>query len=130
MFHTKQYVQVLCEDTDTVKQWFVPIISGILDIDIDEFRDRITKLFGLPRYSELDLRYHDEDGLLTTITDDDDLQEIMMHKIDQVKIYARVINNARTKQVGGGAGFEPICTSKPINTSKAPEPDFDDWLIT
>lgn len=130
MFHTKHYVQVLYEDTDTVKQWFVPIISGILDIDIDEFRDRITKLFGLPRNLELDLRYYDEDGLFTTINDDDDLQEIMMQKIDQVKIYARVIKNARTKQVGEGAGFDD-CTSKAINsTSAPPEPDLDDWLIT
>ncbi|KAL8123414.1 protein JOKA2-like isoform X2 [Apium graveolens] len=120
-------IKVLYEDAETVKQWFVPIISGILDIDMDEFRNRITKLFGLPRDSELDLRYHDEDGLLTTITDDDDLQEILMHKIDQVKIYARVINNARTMQ---GDGFEPIYNSKPINTSAAPEPDFDDWLLT
>lgn len=123
-------MQVQYEDRETVKQWFVPVISGILDIDIDEFRDRITKLFGLRRYSELDLRYYDEDGLLTTITDDDDLQEIMVQKTDHVMIYARISNNAGTKQVrgGGGAGFEPICTSlKPINTSEA---DFDDWLIT
>ncbi|KAK1357869.1 hypothetical protein POM88_051125 [Heracleum sosnowskyi] len=123
-------IKVLYEDTDTIKQWFVPIISGILDIDIDEFRDRITKLFGLPRYSELDLRYHDEDGLLTTITDDDDLQEILMQKTDHVKIYARIMNNAITKQARGGAGFEPVCTSKPTNTSASPEPDLDDWLIT
>ena len=121
------------EETETVKLWYVPIINGILDIDMNELRNRITGLFGLPRYSKLDVRCHDEEGMLVIITDDSDLQYVMAKKPEQLKLYFRIINNPATSQVGGGAGLEPICTSKPTNTrnfQETPEFEMDDWLLT
>ncbi|KAL1814645.1 hypothetical protein ACET3Z_017219 [Daucus carota] len=126
-------IKIMNEETETVKLWYVPIINGILDIDMNELRNRITGLFGLPRYSKLDVRCHDEDGMLVIITDDSDLQYVMAKRPEQLKLYFRIINNPATSQVGGGAGLEPICTSKPTNTrnfQETPEFEMDDWLLT
>lgn len=93
---------------NTLKRLNAPIYDGNLHFNMDELRGWITYVFGLPRYSELEISYIDEDGELITMTDENDLMDIMAQKKLQyrLRMYVKFINKA-TAQVGGG-GLKPI----------------------
>ncbi|KAL1814644.1 hypothetical protein ACET3Z_017218 [Daucus carota] len=128
----------------TLKRLSVSIIDGNLHTNMDNLRDRITYIFDLPRYTELEMSYIDEDEEEITMTDENDLMDIMTQKKLQYRLWMYVelkniqattqaIHISSTKEWNkttaavGLEGLEPICDSKPTNT---PEFEMDDWLLT
>ncbi|KAK1357870.1 PB1 domain-containing protein [Heracleum sosnowskyi] len=114
----------------TLKRLNLPIYDGNLHFDMDELRGRITYIFGLPRYSKLEISYIDEDGELITMTDENDLVDIMTQKKLQyrLRMYVKLINNAITKQ-GVQAGLEPIRTPVTFESGSSYDSLDDDFLI-
>lgn len=67
-----------------------------------ELRGRITDIFGLPRDSKLEISYIDEDGELISMTDENDLRDIMTQKKLQyrLRVYVKLINNETATPAG------------------------------
>ena len=57
---------------------------------MDNLRDRITYIFDLPRYTELEMSYIDEDEEEITMTDENDLMDIMTQKKLQYRLWMYV----------------------------------------
>ncbi|XP_074375162.1 protein JOKA2-like [Apium graveolens] len=97
----------------TLKRLKVPIHDGKLHFDMDELRGRIIYIFGLPKISELEISYIDEDGELVTMTDENDLVDIMTQKKLQhcLRMYVKLINKETAAPAGAQARLEPVPTS-------------------
>lgn len=118
-------------DGYTVKRFAAPIVNESFVFDMSGLKEKITYLFNLPINSELELSYIDEQCELITMTDDDDLEDIMTQMtLPNLRMYFRVINNA--PPVGAGAGLKHTSTSKSTSTSESDSPansDNEDWLL-
>lgn len=135
----------------TLKRFVAPIVNESFVFDMSGLKEKIKYLFNLPIDSELELSYFDEDWELITMTDDNDLEDIMTQMtLPVLRMYVKVINNAPSVQVVG-AGLRHTCASKSTSSSESgfcstagssdhfsPPPkkqtlsaksDNDDWLL-
>lgn len=107
-------------------------MNGSFVFDMSTLKEKITYLFNLPADSELELSYIDEHGELITMTDDHDLEDIMMQiTLPVLRMYVRAINIAPPGLLVG-TEFKHAATSKSTNTSESDSPaqsDHDDWLL-
>ncbi|KAK1357871.1 hypothetical protein POM88_051127 [Heracleum sosnowskyi] len=117
----------------TVKRFVAPIVNESFVFNMSGLKEKITSLFNLPIDSELELLYIDEHWELITMTDDNDLEDIMTQMtLPVLRMYVKVIDNAPPVQVGEGAGLGHTCSSKSTSSSECDLPaksDNDDWLL-
>ncbi|XP_074374923.1 uncharacterized protein LOC141716631 [Apium graveolens] len=118
----------------TQKRFVAPTVNGSFVFGMSGLKDKIKYLFNLPNDSELLLRYIDEHNEMITMTDDNDLEDIMMQMtLPNLRIYVDVLNIAPPVQLGGGGtGLKHADTSKSTNTWESDSPansDEDDWFL-
>ncbi|KAL1814643.1 hypothetical protein ACET3Z_017217 [Daucus carota] len=121
----------------TLKRLQVPIFDGNLRTNMDQLRDRITYLFGLPRYTELEMSYIDEDEEEITMTDENDLMDIMTQKKLQYRLwmYVELKNIQSTTQAirvssteGCNKTTAPVGLAglRPIHVSNTSDSEYDE----
>lgn len=127
----KHVLQITYEST--VKRFVADIVNGSFVFNMSQLKGQITHLFNLPIDSELELSYIDEHWDLITMTNDEDLEDIMTQMtLPLLRMYVKVINNAPTKQVGeeGAAGLKHTSASNFTNTFESDalaKSDEDGW---
>ncbi|KAL3366774.1 hypothetical protein AABB24_011474 [Solanum stoloniferum] len=98
---------------ETLRRFNARVADDKFDLNIDELKDKIFKLFNFPPDSELTLTYIDEDGDVVTLVDDEDLQDITRQDLDPLRI------SVNTEKLSRSSG-----TSSENSTSVRAPPTF------
>ncbi|WOG99454.1 hypothetical protein DCAR_0518806 [Daucus carota subsp. sativus] len=121
----------------TLKRLSVPIFDGNLNTNMDNLRDMITYIFDLPRYTELKMSYIDEDEEEITMTDENDLMDIMTQKKLQYRLWmyvelkniqasTKAIRVSRTERCNKTTAPVGLAGLKPIRVSNTFGSEYDE----
>jgi next-to-BRCA1 protein 1 len=80
---------------ETLRRFSARVINGELDLDMYGLTRKIFSLFNMPSNTVLSMTYVDEDGDVITLSDDEDLRDVMKQSLNPLRITV-TLNTDRT----------------------------------
>ncbi|KAM7483155.1 hypothetical protein LguiB_007738 [Lonicera macranthoides] len=106
---------------ETLRRFNARVSNEELDLDMDGLRDQVHRLFHFAPNADIILTYIDEDGDVVTLSDDEDLRDVMRQSLNPLRITVK-LNTEKSddwyaRSSGSSTPIKSPRVQHPLNTS-------------